>query len=98
MEKLTKYIAHDCYIYRQWDIEFSFYWLNKMLTFYRANNKFIKPSIIFYYLSCNPNIRWETIISNPSNYWDYTMLSKNPNITWDIVQENPYKKWCFYKL
>lgn len=47
------------------------------------------------WISCNPNVTWETVQKHPEIDWDYGMLSSQPWITWEIVSENLERPWNF---
>jgi hypothetical protein len=53
----------------------------------------MKNKICMFYMSCNPNVNWDTIQEYPDLKWDTYCVSFNPNITWDIVLDNPQYPW-----
>jgi hypothetical protein len=52
----------------------------------------------YNWLSQNPNITWDFVLSNPDKTWNYDYLSENPNITWEIVSSNQEKPWHYIWL
>ena len=50
------------------------------------------------WISCNPNIRIETILKYPDKPWDWTGISRNQNITMDIIDKYPDKPWNWYGI
>jgi len=97
-KRKTKYISSDCYLYDKWNIEYSFYWYDKLQSFIRTKNYCYKDQLLFHFLSSNMNVTWDLVQSMPSKPWNYALLSENPNINWETVQENPNINWDYNML
>ena len=58
----------------------------------------LDQSLYYKWLSANPSITMEDVLSNLDKEWDHKFLSKNPNISMEDAMNHPEFDWDFEVL
>jgi len=55
--------------------------------------KFPRQPWKWEWVSANPNITWEFVLTHRDRPWDWNGLSRNPNMTWKIANDYRHEPW-----